>query len=299
MRNKFEQILLSVLWGMSVLLGLTFWLNTKFGFNIFLIQHWHDLSVLQASQTPISIGFYLSFCIAVFVFLIGVYIILDIHNAKTVKTTAITTTTTTTVATQITPTTEQIPEKIPFQAPIPNINMSRPPKLNLPNNIAQIAANHHANRTQQKPTISTIEDTSTYNPELAEIFTNNAYLVKPDVIISGFKTNLFAIGYNEVVWVGAVNCDLNQFKQKIQKLKTTFSQTLEDIPITVYSFILDIMHKYDSQQNESDLFIFHSINELKQFISQSQGEDIPESDQENFDAYSEYIDTIIKYIKNI
>ena len=296
MRNKFEQILLSVLWGMSVLLGLTFWLNTKFGFNIFLIQHWQDLSVLQASHTPISIGFYISFCVAVFVFLIGVYIILDNHGTKTVKTI---TTTTTTVTTKITPANEQIPETIPFQAPTPNINLVRPPKLNLPNNFAQIAANHHAGQSQIKPNIPTIEDTSTYNPELAEIFTNNAYLVKPDVVISGFKTNLFAIGYNEIVWVGAVNCDLDQFKQKIQKLKTTFSQTLEDIPITVYSFVLDIMHKYDSQQNEQNLFIFHSIDELKQFISQSQGEDIPESDQENFDAYSEYIDTIIKYIKNI
>ena len=295
MRNKFEQILLSILWGMSVLLGLTFWLNTNFGFNVFLIQHWQNLSVLQATQTPISTGFYLSFCIAIFVFLVGIYIILGAH--KTTKTIKTITTTTTITTKEILPAQEQIPEQIPYQAPASAIGMTRPPKLNLPSNMAQIAANHHAMQQNQQ-TISSVDNTKMYDSELADIFTNNAYLVKPDVIISGFKTNLFAIGNNEVVWVGAVNCDLNQFKQKIEKLKNTFKETLEDIPITVYAFVLDIMHKYDSNQSESDLLIFHSIDELKQFISQAQGADIEESDQENFDAYSEYIDTIIKYMKN-
>ena len=295
MKNKFEQILLSVLWGMSVLLGLTFWLNTKFGFNVFLIQHWQDLSILQAKQTPISNGFYLSFCVAIFVFLVGIYIILGTH--KTTKTIKTVTTTTTITTKETLPAQEQVPEQIPYQAPVPDIRMSRPPKLNLPSNMAQIAANHHATKQSQQ-NIPSVDNTKMYDSELADIFTNNAYLVKPDVVISGFKTNLFAIGNNEVVWVGAVNCDLNQFKQKIEKLKNTFKETLEDIPITVYSFVLDIMHKYDSNQSESNLFIFHSIDELKQFISQAQGADIQESDQENFDAYSEYIDTIIKYIKN-
>ncbi len=296
MRNKFEQILLSVLWGMSVLLGLTFWLNTRFGFNVFLIQHWQDLSVLQATQTPISVGFYLSFCIAIFVFLVGIYIILGTHNTtKTIKTV----TTTTTITTKETlPAQEQVPEQIPYQAPAPDIRMTRPPKLNLPNNMAQIAANHHV-MEQNQSNIPSVDNTKMYDVELAEIFTDNAYIVKPDVIISGFKTNLFAIGNNEVVWVGAVNCDLDKFKQKIEKLKNTFKETLEDIPITVYSFVLDTLHKYDSNQQESNLFIFHSIDELKQFISQAQGADVKESDQENFDAYSEYIDKIIKYIKNI
>ena len=69
MRNKIERILLSILLGTSILLGLSFWLNMKFGFNLFLNEHWHKLSELQATHTPINPWFYVSIEIAIFLFL--------------------------------------------------------------------------------------------------------------------------------------------------------------------------------------------------------------------------------------
>ena len=57
------------------------------------------------------------------------------------------------------------------------------------------------------------------------------------------------------------------------------------------------MNKYNSNNNA--LMIFKSIDELKEFIKQNPADEITENDRESFDSYSEYIDTIIQYIKNI
>ena len=75
MKNKLEYILLSILLGLSVLLGLSFWLNTIFNFNIFCAAHWDEFAKMQASQTPISAGFYTSFAVALFIFVTGIYFI--------------------------------------------------------------------------------------------------------------------------------------------------------------------------------------------------------------------------------
>ena len=173
------------------------------------------------------------------------------------------------------------------------VNMTRPPRLNLPKNMANVAAEHHNNASIQN---QAVYDRNPYTEKINEIFTNNAYLVKKNPTINGFTPDLFAIGNNEVLWIGAVDCDIDKMSMIIKKLQSVFQETLPDIKITIYSFILDNKHRYESRDN---IFVFHDINDLAKFISESQGAEIPPEDQENFDAYSEYIDTIIQYVKNI
>lgn len=294
MKNKLEYILLSILLGLSVLLGLSFWLNTIFNFNIFCATHWTELARLQASKTPVNIGFYVSFAVAIFIFTIGLYFIYR-SSFKII-----------TVANEdITHGAEQtqnnisndIPNNLPQQenntsAPADN----RPPRLRLPGNIAQIAEQNHIIKTQQKPK-QDAQYENKYNQIISEIFSDNGYLVKPNPSISGFVPNLFAIGNNEVVWVGGVDCDIEKMKEALQRLDSVFRETLEDIQININAFVLDTLNKYDSTNN--DLFIFKSIEDLKAFITEHPADDIEEIDTESFDSYSEYIDTIIKYIKNI
>ena len=71
MRNKFERILVALLLSISVLLGLSFWLNMIYGFNIFNAEHWAELSKLQVEQIPISNGFYISIAVAIFILVFG------------------------------------------------------------------------------------------------------------------------------------------------------------------------------------------------------------------------------------
>ena len=324
MNKHIEHLLLSVLVSISVLLGLTFWLNTRYGFNLFSSSHWTELASMQASNQPINIGFYISVCVALFIFLSCLYMInrprtikqphpntqiVPIKNQPVVpasqtavkKTAPAPTpnkTTPPTISKDISKETYLKPFQQPKQNPTNDLKLSRPPQLNLPKNMEQIAANQYAQTKHTQPMNQqnlTPMTNERYNKEIAEIFSNCAYLVKPNPTIMGLKTNLFAIGNKEVLWLGCVDCDINKLKTAIERLKATFNETLKDITITVYSFLLDTGNRYKS---EPGIFIFHKIEELKKFIFENQGLDIPPSDQEDFDAYSEYIDTIITLLYN-
>ena len=62
--------------------------------------------------------------------------------------------------------------------------------------------------------------TNPYNQIISEIFSNNGYVVKPNPTIVGFTPNLFAIGNNEVLWIGGVDCDEQKMTSAIEKLQS-------------------------------------------------------------------------------
>ena len=312
MKKYIERILLTILCATTILLGLTFWLNTNFGFNLFSATHWHELSVIQAHGESISGAFYLSIGIAILLFIICLNII---YRPKTIKITppvvreqkpdtakqpesvpieksAETETKAETIAPA--PTQPQISQQPPLpphpqQTPVqrPFVDTMTPPKLylNLPKNMAQIAAMQHANQVG-----ATSSDNDKFDPDLEKIFTENNFLVKKNPTISGLKLNLFAIGANEIVWMGGVNCDTEKLKSAIEKLESVFSETLEDIPITVNAFVLDTLKRYDS---DSRIRVFHDLEDLRKYISENPAEDISDSDHADFNAYSDYIDTVL------
>ncbi len=317
MRKQIEHILLTILIGMSVLLGLTFWLNTNFGFNLFNSEHWHELASLQASGEPININFYISIGVAIAIFIVCLNIIYRPHFRKiNIESVVIQKPTVPQIGAEkpllLPKSTPNLPDKtqpdtapqrqtdtqiesgkVPATPPVmPNVGpISRPPKLNLPKNMAQIAAAQYAQQAHPQTT-----QTDKYDAELAEIFTNNGFLVKKNPKIDGFISNLFAIGANEIVWIGGVNCDIEKMKNAILRLESTFRETLEDITITVNAFLVDTDEKH---VNDNRVKIFHNIDELKQYISENHGAPVDENNREDFDAYSEYIDTVLTLLYKI
>lgn len=299
MKNKFERILLALLLGISVLLGLSFWLNIVFGFNLFFKDHWDELAKLQAEHIPVSVGFYWSIGIAVFIFIIGLCFIYIPILRRTYNKPPV-------VAQPV------IQQPVVKEKPVEDeqvlvapdnhqsaIPLSRPPRLNLPTNMAQIVSQRQQQQTVENQQPAKIDSHAEYDSVLSQIFTEHNYTVKPNPPISGIKPNLFAIAPNEIIWIGAVDADINKLQSAIDKLQSVFRETLEDIPITVNAFILDtnnILSQTDS------VLVFKTIDEIKNFISEQPpvwSEDMPDYDKNNFDAYSEYIDTIIQYLKTI
>lgn len=287
-----EKFLSSILLGISILLGLSFWLNIRFNFNIFSKYHWHELARLQVSHTPIDSAFYISIGIALFLFILGLYMIFKPRFRK--------------ISLQqnnIAPSEPVIKQSATENQKTTSSNPvmpQQPPRLNLPKNMAAVAAQQHQiNMTQNATTPQSGKTESNrvtiYDNQLSQIFSDAQYLVKPNIYINGFKSNLFAIGHDEILWIGAVDCDINLFKTALEKLKAIFAETLEDIPITVYPFILDNKRIYDSDE---DILVFHDIKDITNTLSQNPNPKTPDMDQENFDAYSDYIDTIIQYFKN-
>ena len=116
------------------------------------------------------------------------------------------------------------------------------------------------------------------------------FIVKKKPKISGFTPNLFALGADEIIWIGGVDCDIDKLNKAIERLESTFEETLEDITIIVNAFLIDTVGKYNSDDR---IHIFHSIDELKQYISENPGNPIDDSNREDFDAYSDYIDTVL------
>ena len=290
MRNFLEKFLISCLLIISILLGLSFWLNIKYNFNMFSAKHWVFLSQLQASNTKIEVGFYASFIIAFVIFLFVTLAIFSIkHEQKTVVSKPAT------QPIQQTPVTEQPTTQNTKNIPTPQYGpITRPQRLNLPKNMASIVANKF--EQQKTAPVKSAPQESPYNSVIKDIFENAGYTVKQNPVISGFTTNLFAIGNNENVWIGGVDCDIAKINNAVIKLNNTFQETLDDITIHIHSFILDTHHTYESDEN---VMVFHTTDEIRDYLSQHPADSVDESDQEGFDAYSEYIDTIIKYIKNV
>lgn len=307
MRKFFEHVLLSILLIISVLLGMTFWLNTKFGFNLLSAKHWQELASLQATHTPIDKTFYISLGVGVFILIFGLYLIFrprfrklpklvipqqpapQIHQQPVVEQKQPAPQQT---VQQTQPVQNTQPEPEPQVSDIPTaVLLNRPPKLNLPKNMETLAQNNYMKQQNPAPNNSGAQqNTTVYDQELHDIFEQNSYVVKPNLTILGLKTNLFAIGNHEVLWMGAVDCDMNKLKAAIGKLRALFEETLEDIPINIFAFILDTKNVYTPGD---DIMVFHSIEEISDFIAKNPADNIDEDEKENFDAYSDYIDNII------
>lgn len=306
MKNKIDNILLGILWLIAVTLGASFWFNTIFGFNIFSLQHWEYLSYLQAAKSPIDSKFYVSLVITIFVMLFGLYTIVrpKLRKIKLPKIHTTSNNAPTKSEKKDTPiddasTLEVLPaqtQTAPHQTPVSSISISRPPRLNIPT----FNLTNHSTENSATP----LSHLSTANPhteqdysEIKEIFSNAGYIVKQDPRINGIKTNLLAIGTNENLWIGAVGIKTTDLRGMIDKLSQIFSDTLDDIYININGFIIDAP---DASTSEfQDILMFKTIEELKSYIQNVPNPAIPDDDDGNFDAYSQYIDTVINYIGKI
>lgn len=296
MRNKLEHILLSILLGVSVLLGLSFWLNTSFGFNMFSYEHWTELAKLQATNIPINPSFYVYISVSLIIFIIGL-VIIYIPKQKTLKKQN--------TETNIIPPAPviKISDKKTEIVPEPIMSISRPPRLNLPKNIEHIAQQRQAATIQTTnampaPTFNQPQmlQSDKYDNELSQIFSDNGYLVKTAPQISGFTPNLFAIGNSENLWIGGADCKIEDLQKAVEKLQSVFQTTLEDITINIHAFLLDTLN---TQKSNDSVLVVHSVDDLNKYLSEHPITPISDEDEDNFNAYSEYIDTIIKYIKNL
>ncbi len=316
MRTRLDNILLGILWLLAATLGTSFWFNTKYGFNIFSAQHWQYLAYLQASKTPVAPSFYISLGVVVFMTIFGLYfliqprfrkIVLPIrkiqpHAANAQKNTqsdAQPENTETQPAPTITaPTpaapaaTVQHPAATPVAPTAPRPATLRPPHLTLP------PANSYA--SAPAPTASTALATAkkdTDDTEIRDIFTKNGYTVKKTPYINRWRPNLLAIGTNEVLWIGAVGATTSQVKKAIDKLNQIFSDTLDDVNIGINGFSINAPDAETAEFN--DILLFNTIGDLDEYMRSYPNPEPTPEEKENFDAYSEYIDTVIEYIGNL
>lgn len=330
MTNKINNILLCLLWTIAITLGACFWFNTMFGFNLLLGAHWHHLAYMQAAQNPVKTSFYISLVCFVVILIYGLYVLMrpNLNNKKPRQKVAKTKQEVPTAPKPHpvqTPAPEPKPEPVPVPAPVTNetpaaehnipysnptqntatpeseANLTRPPRLNLPIAPPPPPAPTTTNQPPDIPMATAAPQQSATQPadwmRLGEIFTDTGYTVKTAPNINGLQTSLFAIGSNETVWIGAIGIKTNILDAAINVVRQVFTDTLEDIEITVHGFIISAPDA--ANPTVPSILTFDSPNNLREYMNEHRNPPLPSDDNGNFDAFSSYISTVIDYIEKL
>lgn len=315
MKTRIDYLLLEILWLLAVTLGLAFWMTTRYAFNIFSDTHWKYLGGLQATGASVRTGFYVSLVVGVIIALGGMYILVrprlrkikirfpkikltrhKKHDATPAPTPA-----------PIAPVTSTTPASMP--APIvATKSMGRPPRPNTmfgAPSAAPIGPTPPATPAtpitpvapvapiDNRDTHTSVMSMSAQHPEIRRIFESAGYTVKDVPSIRGFSPVLFAIGANEVLWIGGLDASTRDVRNAITALNKVFTDTLDDIEISVNGFAINAPDAATSEFQ--DILMFPDAHALGEYMA-AHPNDTTDEDPENFDAYSEYIDTVIKYI---
>lgn len=278
MRNILNNFLLSVLWLTAVTLGATFWFGARFGFALLSRAHWTYLGTAQATQTPIATSFYISMIVIAIIAISGLYLIVRPRPRKIALGGNVFSDTKPEPLLQIT---HQSLPKINQQSAIINQQSSaRPPRLVLPKIIQQ-----PTQANNQPPTRTT--NTNTNHDDIEQIFRDTGYIVKPAPRIAGLRPALFAIGADETLWVGADVADSEKLTTVVERLRALFVETLEDITINIRSFTIGAGGE------------FADADALREYLTQNPNRQLTDSETDDFNAYSEYIDTVANYFNKL
>lgn len=284
MKKKFDNILLIILWLLAMCLGTCFWLNTRYGFNMFYGPHWEYLSYAQASNLNINKWFYVSIVVAIVITIIGLYLIVTpniLSKCKRFK--------------NIKTANEKQSAQPTNESQAATINEPvRPPRPNTP----IVVNSAPINPVKTEPTNiapTQMATTPQYTDELKQIFQDAGFVVKQAPIINGVQTSLFAAGTGEVVYIGATGITHDKMQSAIDKLRGVFSDTLDDIEININAFIVAPL---DNSDNDS-IIDFATIDDLREYIQAHTNPPLPDDDDGNFDAFSSFITTVAEYIGNI
>jgi hypothetical protein len=296
MRNKFDNILLGILWLLLSTLGACFWFNTRFGFNILSKTHWQHLAYMQVTQTQIKPSFYISIIVGVFCIVYGLYIFIRPRFRKIKipqsKTTIEPPQTTQPIIKEtddfaltrpqrlISSNTTNIPQKTEvLTAPVPGTTQPAPLS---------------PTKTLTPPTPDTSKEPDT---ELEDIFKSAGYIIKKTPNIRGYKVPLIAVSHNETMWIGARHMETSTMQSIIDSFKQIFSETLEDVEIQIIGFIVspgDI-----DNPTAKNILTFKNTEELRNYIAEHPNPPADSDTLANIEAFSEFISTVIDYIGNI
>lgn len=312
MSKQIDRILLIVLWLLAATLGACFWFNAMFGFNIFSARHWEYISYMQAAHQSIRSGFYISLAIASAIILTGLYILMrpqfntlrirfPIPRIKISFSSAAGNPTPQNAPTDtpapVAPTT---PDNAPTQkVPATPVKPSapRPPRPSVPRTAMQSST---ATPTPPKPTdtpapAAPSAATDEKIKEVQQVFKDAGYTTKPTKKIGGLNPALIAIGTDEQLWIGGIDKSPADISAAIEKLSNIFNDTLDEIEIDITGFIVGDT----PDDTPTGILTFADINALREYMENNANPPLPDDDNGNFEAYSEYIDTVLNYVDKI
>lgn len=318
MKRFFDKLLLSTLWLLSVTLAITFWMNMNYGFDVLSAPHWEYLATLQSHQHNIKPDFYISLIAALFIALIGLYLIMRPRSNRT-------STTPTPPKSDIVPQQPVVqPTKKPeienktennfTSRPAPAISlnsrpmspmglrpvpMSRP--MTPPIQPAPSATPPILNKTTQSTMSSTLaQPTQNQNsPEIQKALESNDYIIKKCDRIGKLQNPTVAITYDQKLWIVTTNASPDTVLNAIQTLVTLFDDTLGETAndIRIRGFIINSTEPLN--RTDDLIMTFGNISDFVKYVGEHKNEKPDDYDAELFEAFSTYISTVTGYIGKV
>ncbi|MBD5388751.1 hypothetical protein HDR63_00665 [bacterium] len=299
MKRQIDSLLLGLLWALTLALGAGFWFNTKFGFNIFSGGHWRYLGQIQAAGTPVQPLFYISLVLVVVIGIGGLYLLIvprrrRMRRAIAEKMAAERQGNSAPDASRIDLPAAVPPATPPQTTPAP----PRPPRLNLgavtttPVSPAPAAPANAGPAPIPNPTPTAAGDFE----DIRRIFTDAGYTIKDSPRMAGLRPAVFAIGGGENLWMGAVDTPASRMTAAVDRLNSVFTDTLDDIQIHIHAFIVG---RADDHRDDDGILVFETVDALRDYMATHPAMVIATDAIEDFNAYGEYIDTVVNYLNKM
>jgi hypothetical protein len=324
MKKRYEIILLDILWLSAMVLSASFWFDIRFGFNIFYKEHWHYLMIQQLTPGSVLPAFYISLLVFIIIVIFGLYLISRPHVRKIDFS----------LNEQMPPLAlpkEIVPEQIdsitldPGHSPLPPApSLPRPPRI-ISASQNQLPIINPLTSVSAGPTPVPV-NTNDQNEKIKELFEKAGYITKEPPKINDLKLSLWAIGMDETLYIGFSDSHGGEItaaeggdskwqsmgtkftspvwtiNQAVDKIRALFSETLEDeIQINIKTFVVmnnaKIINRDSLEKiwHAFDVSVFDSIDTLTEFMNNNKNRETGSEEQEDFDAYSDYIDTVANY----
>ena len=286
-------------------------MNTNYGFDMLSAAHWEYLGTLQANRSEIKPDFYISLIAALFVALIGLYLIVRTRTKRVKEATSTTSQKSNIVIvpqqpviqqtkTSEKPNAENKTEQTFTPRPAPAISLTprpmppmglRPPTQRP---TAAIPTSPLQPIPQSMPTPQLIKNTN--SPEIQTALESSEYIIKKCDRIGKLQNPIVAIAYDQSMWIIATKTSPNTMVESIQTLVTIFDDTLGETAndITLHGFIIE---PTEPVQRGDDLIItFDNTANFVKYVSEHKNIKPDDYDAELFEAFSTYISTVTGYI---
>ena len=329
MRRRLDLALFAALWLLAISLFASFWFDIKFSFNIFSMKHWAYLATLQTGTESVKPSFY--FFLAAFALLAatGTYLILHHRHRKIIAMIRENEKEREAAAQQAAynPYSAagmlQRPQKIISGAPVAAASYpaatagatAKPaaPQITIPTPVPVARS-------------GSVPDMSDTEKQMETILSNANYRPKKRPKINGKFPSAFAIGANEVLLIGIVQKSAGEIQVQegsdaiwtdesgsypspvgvisdmSTRLQALFAETLDpSLSINVRPFVVmdgGEIQNYDAVAEiwgTYGVMVFRSLREFYDLMTQNPGEKVQFDERDDFEAYSEYIDTVISY----
>jgi len=306
---KLDKFLLGSLWIIVALLAMDFWLDTRFGFNMLLRGHWQYLANVQTSpDLAVDKWFYASLFVFAIILPLGLYfisrpsrrIVLERRTAP--------------VPTLGNP--GYLPSAMDTKAPpaMPTQPPARPPSITVPTHLLVTNPAEHISTRADAP-LPTVAPEPEYaakasdiEPDVQDAVASAGYVLKNPPHIGDAPLSVWAVGTDETLVVGMVagtyQEPLRKLNDWLEQVRTLISDTLDgsvQIRILPFMFIdgkITNRDEADALARSYGIGIFDDIASLRNWFAENRNRPLKEDEREDFEAYSEYINTVAEYFNN-